>query len=156
MLKAISLLVLAWSALGVVSAANAQTVSKCFRAEWLQGERSVHLTIDGNKVLGTFIVSGGDEPDKEYKFTGTKRGNTLTVAFAGNQLPDVAPSEMKSLIWTLVQGRGQELLRIKFYGKNYDTNKYETSFAYFESCVKLRAPKGTSQRVSTTSRRASS
>jgi hypothetical protein len=136
MLKTIPLVCLMCVVLGAVSSGYGQSVSKCFRADWLQGERAVNLTISGSKVSGTFIVRGGDgtTADKEYKFNGSRRGNTLTVAFAGNKLPDVAPSEMKSLVWTLVQRRGQELLRIKFYGKNYDTNKYETAFSYFESC----------------------
>ena len=133
-MKRIALVCLACVVLGAASPANGQSVSKCFRAGWLQGERAVKLTISGSKVSGTFIVEGGDEPSKEYKFTGTRRGSVLTVAFAGNKKPDVAPSEMKSLLWTLVRRRGQELLRIKFYGKNYETNKYESSFAYFEGC----------------------
>jgi hypothetical protein len=114
------------------SLASGQTVSKCFRADWLQGERIVRLAIDGNKVSGTFSVGDGDAAT--YKFSGTLRGDTLTVVFDGNKLPDVAPSEMESLVWKLVQVRGKESLRIKFSGKNYDTNKYEESFAYFDSC----------------------
>jgi hypothetical protein len=123
--------------LSVTSLASGQGLSKCFRAEWLQGERAVNLTINGSNVSGTFTVQTGDQavPQKSYKFTGTRKGNTLTVVFADHKLPDVAPSEMKSLVWTLMQARGQESLRIQFYGKNYDTNKYETRFDYFESCT---------------------
>lgn len=121
--------------LGTASLASGQTVSKCFRADWLQGDRIINLEIDGNSVSGTFAVTGGETAsDATYNFTGTLKGNTLTVAFANNKLPDVAPSVMKSLVWTLVQRGGKESLRIKFYGKNYNTNKYEDSFAYFESC----------------------
>ncbi|HEY0170071.1 MAG TPA: hypothetical protein VGB98_03390 [Pyrinomonadaceae bacterium] len=121
------------------SPANAQGVSKCFRADWLQGERVVNFRVDGGEVAGTFVVGnggGGDHtpPDATYEFNGTLKGNTLTVAFDGNKLPDVSPSEMKSLVWTLVKSGGKELLRIKFRGKNYDTNKYEDSFADFEAC----------------------
>ena len=124
---------------GAGSSANAQGVSKCFRAEWLQGERVVNFRINGSKVTGTFVVGGGgggdDTPaDASYEFSGTLKGNTLSVAFAGNKLPDVSPSEMKSLIWTLVKSGGTESLRIKFRGKNYETNKYEDSFADFEAC----------------------
>lgn len=126
---------------GAGSSASAQEgVSKCFRADWLQGERVVNLRINGSKVTGTFVVSsggGGDvdiPPDATYEFDGTLKGNALTVVFAGNKLPDVAPSEMKSLIWTLAKSGGTELLRIKFSGKNYDTDKYEVSFADFEPC----------------------
>ncbi len=121
------------------SSANAQDVSKCFRADWLQGERVVNFRIDGSKVAGTFVVGSGGGGDDipsgaTYEFSGTLKGDTLTVAFADNKLPDVAPSEMKSLIWTLVKSGGTESLRIKFSGKNYDTNKYEISFADFMPC----------------------
>jgi hypothetical protein len=120
---------------------TAQSKSKCFRAEWLQGERSVNLTINGNKVSGTFAVGSGDDPDrKTYSFSGTRRGNLLTVAFAENKRPDVSPSELKSLVWTLVRRGNQELLRIKVFGKNYNTNKYEDSFAYFEPCEPATRP----------------
>jgi hypothetical protein len=124
--------------LGAAASASAQSVSKCFRADWLQGERVVNFRVNGNKVEGTFVVGGGgndDTPsDATYEFSGTLKGNTLAVAFAGNKLPDVSPSEMKSLIWTLAKSGDRELLRIKFSGKNYDTNKYEVSFADFEPC----------------------
>ncbi|HEX8354937.1 MAG TPA: hypothetical protein VF611_18665 [Pyrinomonadaceae bacterium] len=124
---------------GAGSTANAQGVSKCFRADWLQGERVINFRINGSRVSGTFVVGGGGgsddiPPDATYEFNGTLKGNTLTIAFAGNKLPDVSPSEMKSLVWTLVKSGGAESLRIKFRGKNYDTNKYEDSFADFESC----------------------
>jgi hypothetical protein len=125
--------------LGAGLSAEAQDVSKCFRADWLQGERVVNFRVDGGKVTGTFVVGsgGGDDatpPDATYEFNGTLKGNALTVVFAGNKLPDVSPSEMKGLIWTLVKSGDKELLRIKFRGKNYDTNKYEDSFADFEAC----------------------
>lgn len=127
---------------GAGSSANAQGVSKCFRADWLQGERVVNFRINGSKVTGTFVVGGGggDTPsDATYEFSGTLRGDTLTVTFADNKLPDVAPSEMKSLVWTLMKSGGTESLRIKFSGKNYDTNKYEVSFADFKPCVESYA-----------------
>ena len=137
-MKMFSVIYLICIFLGASSLANGQSVSKCFRADWLQGERAVNLTINGSKVSGTFTVgSGGDDStrrDATYEFSGTLRGNTLTVAFAGNRLPDVAPSEMKSLIWTLVKSGDKELLRIKFSGKNYETHKYEVRFADFASC----------------------
>jgi hypothetical protein len=122
---------------GAGPSANAQGVSKCFRADWLQGERVVNFRINGSKVTGTFVVGGGGDTssDATYEFSGTLRGDTLTVRFAGNRLPDVAPSEMKSLVWTLVRSGGAESLRIKFSGKNYETNKYEVSFGDFKPCV---------------------
>lgn len=139
-MKTVSLIYLACIFLCAGSSANAQSVSKCFRADWLQGERTVNMTINGSSVTGTFsVVNGDDNGDLRraatYEFSGTLKGNALTVTFAGNKLPDVAPSEMKSLMWKLVKSGGKESLRIKFSGKNYKTNRYEVNFARFESCV---------------------
>lgn len=142
-MKKFSLVYLLCIFLAACSFANGQRVSKCFRADWLQGERTVKMLIEGSKVTGTFSVSsgGGDgeqASDKvDYKFSGTLKGNTLSVAFARNKLPDLSPSEMKSLVWTLVKASDQETLRIKVRGKNYETNSYEDSFANFESCDAL-------------------
>jgi len=136
-MKNVSMIYLLCIFLGAGSVANAQSVSKCFRADWLQGVRAVNLTINGGRVTGTFSVASGDDhtrPDATYKFSGTLKGNTLTVAFDGNRLPDVSPSEMKSLIWTLAKSGEKEVLRIKFRGKNYETNKYEDSLADFAAC----------------------
>lgn len=48
------------------------------------------------------------------------------------------PSEIKSLVWTLVQTADRELLRIEFFGKNYETNEYADYFADFEPCEPIR------------------
>jgi hypothetical protein len=138
-MKTVSVIYLACILLGAGSLANAQSVSKCFRADWLQGERTIRLTINGSHVTGTFSVVNGEDDGglrhaATYEFSGTLKGNTLTVSFAGNQLPDVAPSEMKSLIWRLVKSGGKESLRIQFRGKNYKTNRYEVGITRFESC----------------------
>lgn len=136
-MKNVSVVYLICLLLSAGSLASAQSVSKCFRADWLQGERAVNFKVIGNKVTGTFTVGSGGaatRPDATYEFSGKLKGNTLIVEFAGNTLPDVAPSEMKSLIWTLVKSGDQELLRIKFSGKNYETNKHEVRFADFEPC----------------------
>ena len=135
----ISLLLILLLTCGVVC--EAQNESKCFRADWLQGERIVNIAFNGNKVSGTFAVESSDEPPvKTYSFSGTRRGNLLTINFADNKRPDVSPSELRSLVWTLVRKGRRELLRIKVYGKNYDTNKYAESFAYFEPCKPATLP----------------
>ena len=116
------------------STASAQGETKCFRADWLQGARIINLRINGREVTGTFTVEGEGRDAGKYEFSGTRRGDALTVAFAGNRLPDVAPSEMKSLVWTLARDGNRELLRIKFRGRNYETNRYEDRLADFEPC----------------------
>ena len=116
--------------------AGAQSVTKCFRSEWLQGERVVHLRINGEEVSGTFTVARDEDTRaaSKYEFKGILRGDKLTVTFAGGRLPDVAPSQLKSLAWTLVKDRRRELLRINFHGRNYQTNRYEDRPADFEPC----------------------
>lgn len=138
-MKNLSSILLACIFLGAGSVTHAQQgVAKCFRADWLQGERVVNFRIDGARVTGTFTVAAGGEDtraDATYEFSGTLKGNLMSVVFAGNKLPDVSPSEMRSLQWTLTKSGGGETLRIKFRGKNYETNKYEDSLADFESCA---------------------
>lgn len=114
--------------------AAGQAVAKCFRAEWLQGARVVRLRAEGGKVWGTFVVEGGDGSEASYDFSGRREGDRLTVEFAGDRLPDLSPSEMRSPVWTLTRRGGRELLRVKLYGKNYRTNRYEENFADFEPC----------------------
>ena len=109
----------------------------CFSAPFLQGDLTVRMKLEGAKVSGTFAVHNSDASDavdgiKTYEFTGTRAGNTLKVKFADGKLPDVAPSEMKSLEWKL--GAKEEVLRIKFRGKNYETGKQEDYVTEFETC----------------------
>lgn len=116
--------------------AFAQTESKCFQADSLRGGHIVTFKTNGNKISGTFTVASNDnETVKTYEFTGTRTGNILKVKFDENELPDLTPSsKLKSLNWTLVKIAGKEILRIKIYGKNYETNEYADYFADFEPC----------------------
>lgn len=109
---------------------------KCFQNESLQGRSVVSFTTIGQMLYGTYSVeiSGDGEGAKTYEFEGNRRGKFLTVLFEQNVLPDVAPSYIKSVIWTLAKTGEEEVLRITFYGKNYQTNKYADYIAEFESC----------------------
>ncbi len=128
-------ILLAFLILAVPSFAFARVESRCFQNDTLQGKNSIVFDTNGNKVSGTFSVDKGDENiSKTYEFTGIIAGSILRVKFDRIKFPDVSPSEMKSLDWTLVKVGDQEVLRIKFYGKNYETNKYADYFADFESC----------------------
>src|ERR1041384_5554428 len=116
------------------SAVAAGPQEKCFQSEWLQQTHYINLNINGAKVSGSFIVSRDGE-DTRYDFTGAINANTLTVKFAGGKAPDISPSEMRGPVWTLARKGTEEVLKIKVYGKNYQTNKYEVSFAEYRSCV---------------------
>ncbi len=114
----------------------AQPQTKCFRNDGLRDNHIVRFEADGGDVAGSYFVeSDGDaEQTQTFDFSGTRSGNTLTVKFAGDAPPGVVPSKTKSLIWTLAHSADGEILRIKLYGKNYETNKYADYFADFKPC----------------------
>ena len=117
------------------SFAFGQTESRCFQNDALKGTQFVNLETNGKRVSGTFEYENGEsELARKYNFSGTMAGDVLRVRFDGDELPDVAPSEMKDLNWRLLKTADGEILRIKFYGKNYETNKYADYFADFVSC----------------------
>ena len=105
----------------------------CFKNAGLKDEQTVSLNIDESRVTGTYKIMREYSADdvETFAFTGTRSGTTLKVKFKGNKLP--SPS-MKSPNWTLVDDGEKQILRIKFSGKNYDTNKFEDSVVEFESC----------------------
>ena len=109
---------------------------KCFQNESLQGRSVVNFTTIGQMLYGTYSVeiSGDGDGAKTFKFEGNRQGKFLTVMFEQNVLPDVAPSYIKSVIWTLEKKGDDEVLQITFYGKNYETNKYADYIAEFEMC----------------------
>jgi len=105
----------------------------CFKNAGLKDEDTVTLNIDETRVTGTYKIMRDYSSDtvETFDFTGTRTGKTLKVKFKGNKLPSPG---MKSLDWTLSEDGEKEILRIKFNGKNYDTNKFEDSLVDFESC----------------------
>ena len=116
--------------------ANAQSQSKCFRNDGLRDNHIVRFEADGGDVAGSYFVEtdGDAEKTQTFDFSGTRSGNTLTVKFAGAAPPGVAPSKTESSIWTLDQTADGEILRVKFYGKNYKTNRYANYSTDFVSC----------------------
>ncbi len=114
----------------------AQSQTKCFRNDGLRDNHIVRFEADGGDVAGSYFVEtdGDAEQTQTFDFSGTRSGKILTVKFAGDAPPGIAPSKTKSLIWTLAQTADGEILRIKFYGKNYETSKYADYSAEFVSC----------------------
>ena len=108
----------------------AQT-EQCFKSEGLKQLQTVKLTVTGNRVKGTFEVSGYDEstPARTVEFTGTRTGNRLAIEFQGTP-PYELPPRTKKIVWTL----GRTGLKIPTYGKNYDTNKFSGYTSTFEKC----------------------
>lgn len=138
-------------ALAISGIACAQPQKKCFVSGGLKDEVRVYLSINGIQVAGEFFMARGyDAASREiHVFGGTKAGNNLSVKFAAGKTPDALPRSKESLAWTLVTTPFKESLQVTFYGRNYNTNKYEFYKADFESCEPSYAALAkTAQRVS--------
>ena len=131
MKKSVILVVLFLSAVIYVSA---QTSKKCFVNEGLKDKHIVYLTIDGTKVTGEFVVEKDYETATNYNFSGTNNANNLSINFADNKFPYQLPPKVKKGVWMLKKVVDEEVLSIKIYGKNYETNKYSNYFADYASC----------------------
>jgi hypothetical protein len=105
----------------------------CFENDGLKDQHRVSLTITGNKIEGTFEVSGYDPNTsaETFDFTGTKRGNNLRIRFEGKP-PYQLPRGTRQIIWMMASAR----LRIPTYGKNYQTGKYSAYTATYKKCKK--------------------
>jgi len=116
-----------------VSVTIAQT-DLCFKNEGLKQIHTVSFTISGNKIEGTFEVSGyeGSTSAETFEFTGTKSGNLLTIKFKGT-IPYELPPRLKKIVWTL----GKTSLKIPTYGKDYETNKFSAYTATYEKCGEI-------------------
>lgn len=105
----------------------------CFKNAGLKDEQTVSLNINESRVTGTYKIMRDYSSDsvETFDFTGTRSGTTLKVKFKGSKLPSPG---MKSPTWKLVDDGEKQILRIKFNGKNYETNKFEDTEVEFESC----------------------
>lgn len=114
----------------------ADAQSKCFVNGGLKDEHRVYLNISGANVSGEFVVvrDYNDETRETFMFSGTKSGNNFNVKFAANKIPESFPPRLKNFLWTLVNGGGKEILKIKLYGKNSETGKYSAYTADYDSC----------------------
>lgn len=120
----------------LLSSFSAFAQEKCFHNDALKGTQFVRFTLnDGGKISGTFEYKNREsELAKKYRFGGALAANLLRVKFENNELPDIAPSEMRNLRWKLIEKAGEEILLIPFYGKNYETEKYAEYVVEFKSC----------------------
>jgi hypothetical protein len=116
-----------------VSYATAQT-DRCFKNEGLKQVQTVSFTVTGNKVEGTFEVSGYETSTsaETFEFAGTKSGNFLTIKFQGT-IPYELPPGTKKIIWTL----SKTALKIPTYGKNNQTNKFSVYTATYGKCSEI-------------------
>lgn len=119
------------------SSAPAQTKRRCFVNGGLKDKHTVELTISGAKVSGVYTVEKDYDENaaEKYQFTGTTRdGSHLQIKFEGKVAAYEIPPGDRSIVWTLTRRGRAEVLKIRTYGKNYETNKYAAYVMELEPC----------------------
>jgi hypothetical protein len=120
--------------LGLAVASVTAQVDRCFKNDGLKLQQIASFTLTGNKLEGTF-ESGGYSQDtsmETFEFTGIKRGNLLTIKFAGRP-PYERPPGTRTIVWTL----GATTLKVPMFGKNHKTGKFAAYTATFEKCKEI-------------------
>lgn len=79
---------------GFAATAIAESESKCFQADALQGKRSVTFKIEGNKATGVFSIESDGEDVRAYEFSGKRSRRRGDVKGAYDCFADHAGGEM--------------------------------------------------------------
>jgi hypothetical protein len=114
-----------WVAIGffMATADFAATSSKnfCFENAGLKAKQKVTFNLANNQISnGKFITENYEDDTKKITgFSGSKTGTVLIVTF-GKKAPYTLPPKTDVIIWKLEKNT----LKIKTYGKNYETGKY--------------------------------
>jgi hypothetical protein len=119
----------------IIQTAKAQEY--CFENKGLKGSTLVSFSIKANLITEgewEFGDYSGTTSAEVYAFKGKRIKNKLHVTFL-KTVPEGLPNDAKDQVWTLEKGA----LRIVMYGKNYETNKFETYAVEFAVCVSVKA-----------------
>lgn len=118
--------------LGLAVGSVAAQQDYCFQNDGLKSGYMVSFTVTNNKISGFFNVGdySGETSGTNFDFTGTKKGNLLTIKFKGKS-PYELPPGARQIVWTI---RSPRRMTIPMYGKNYNTGKFSTYTAVFGPC----------------------
>jgi hypothetical protein len=121
--------------LTLAAASVAAQTDYCFQNDGLKSAQMASFTVTKDRVKGFFTSGEYDSPtsSEKFDFTGTKKGNFLTIRFEG-KAPYELPPGTRAIVWTL----RPRSLKVPMYGKNYNTRKYSTYIATFTGCRKGR------------------
>ena len=120
---------------GLMTMSVAAQKDYCFENDGLKLRQIISYTLTGSKIEGTMESGGYDENTsmETFDFTGTKRGNVLSIKFDDKPPYELPPHVSKNRItWTL----GARTLKVPMFGKNYNSGKYSTYSADFSKCPK--------------------
>jgi hypothetical protein len=121
--------------LGLGAGSVAAQSDHCFKNDGLKVQQTISYTLTGNKLEGTFDVSGHDPnaSAEEFAFTGTKQGQVLTIKFKG-KVPSVLAPGTHTIRWTLRKNS----LTVPLYGKDYNKHRGYISYtATFQRCKEI-------------------
>ncbi len=109
----------------------------CFENKGLKSSITISFSMIGNELADGEWEAGdysGPTSAEVYAFKGKRLKNKLHVTFL-KTVPDGLPNNAQAQVWMLDKGA----LKIPMYGKNYETNKFETYAAEFALCVSVKA-----------------
>lgn len=109
--------------------------STCFENIGLKDTTKIEMNLVEPVAVGMVTVTNDDARSiKTYPFTGEIKNNKIKVTFAQNIIPDIFQKNPASLALTIVAEKGIEKLNVELYGEDYETKKYSSYTATFDSC----------------------
>lgn len=116
---------------GVVSAAAQRDY--CFKTDGLKAKQTISFTVTKNKINGTFVTEGIEDgsASETLEFTGTKKGNVLTIKFPG-KVPYDPPPGVRAIIWTL----GRSTMKVPMHEKTARSTR-SIYMAVFNQCKEI-------------------
>jgi hypothetical protein len=119
--------------LGLAVCSAAAQEDYCFQNDSLRPGYMVSFTVTNNKIEGFF--NRGDTSGKtsgtNFDFTGTKKGDLLTIVFKSGKAPYERPPRTRRIVWTI---RSPRRMTIPMYRKNHKSGKLSTYTAIFGPC----------------------
>ena len=107
----------------------------CFQSDSSKARAMVSFTVTNNRIEGIF--NQGDRSGKtsgtNTDFTGTKKGNLLTIEFKGEAPYRLAPGTRR-IVWTI---RSARIMTIPMYGRYYKTRRVQAYTAVFGPCADI-------------------
>lgn len=119
-----------------VTATQAQ-VPKCFQNDGLKYRTIIQLNyLSPTDVAGTVSVDEySNKLTDKQRFSGTIKGNEITVKFMSKPPEAGSSSEWTNKPWTIITTDSVEVLKIIFNAKNFETNQWAETAYEFKSCA---------------------
>ena len=131
--------------LGLAVGSAAGQVDHCYQYDSAKKYYLVSFTVTGDKLEGFYVSDRFNRDGKHLDFTGTKRGNVVTIVFKEKAPDDISPppttpssnrhpsSGMRgaTIVWTLAP---KARMKVPLYVRDTGSGKYTTRTAVFGPC----------------------